>query len=369
MASSSSSDDLPDDDVLPFPEIRSIAIDALIAQVEATWEFYRQYVAVVGRTNAVMRKMEDLITGDPRRVRMRKLEELRRRRDDLRFAIGRENKKAQCLKGKLARVLLQKEECPTSVVKVASRQLESLGYRVKIQPMVGAEKTQRTMLLSLVFCRYYIRLVMLKEITNDLYPIENCSGRYRTIRGFPMTSNGDIAALSQSSEQFPSVAVLYLAHLTWSSYHTFPKIMADTAATPTTTATDRVSSSTCFICNEPGHFARDCPQASSSRPAGRRPMNCYNCGKPDHLARDCPNEQTNQRPCFKCGQVGHFARDCTAPDTRACFRCGQTGHLARDCPNEDTRPESDRAPRGRGAEGRNCFKCGQPGHFARDCPN
>ncbi|KAF4659715.1 hypothetical protein FOL46_006502 [Perkinsus olseni] len=214
MASSSSSDDLPDDDVLPFPEIRSIAIDALIAQVEATWEFYRQYVAVVGRTNAVMRKMEDLITGDPRRVRMRKLEELRRRRDDLRFAIGRENKKAQCLKGKLARVLLQKEECPTSVVKVASRQLESLGYRVKIQPMVGAEKTQRTMLLSLVFCRYYIRLVMLKEITNDLYPIENCSGRYRTIRGFPMTSNGDIAALSQSSEQFPSVAVLYLAHLT-----------------------------------------------------------------------------------------------------------------------------------------------------------
>ncbi|KAF4703386.1 hypothetical protein FOZ63_009605, partial [Perkinsus olseni] len=194
--------------------VRSIAMDALIAQVEATWEFYRQYIAVVDRTNAVMRKMEDLITGDPRRVRMRKLEELRRRRDDLRFAIGRENKKARCLKEKLGRVLLQKEECPTSVVKVASRQLESLGYRVKIKPMVGAENTQKTMLLSLVFCRYYIRLVMLKEITNDLYPIENCSGRYRTIRGFPMTYNGDIAALSQSSEQFPSVAVLYLAHLT-----------------------------------------------------------------------------------------------------------------------------------------------------------
>ncbi|KAF4659739.1 universal minicircle sequence binding protein [Perkinsus chesapeaki] len=426
-------------------EVRSVSIDALIAQVEATWELYRQYLAVTNRASVVCEKIDDIMKRDPRRERMIRIERLRTRRQELALAIHAEKTKRDGLQRKLRSVELNKDECNDSIVKVAERQLQSLGYRVKMKPMANAEKLERA-LRSMVFCRYYIRLVMLKEITNELYPIENCSGRYRTIRGFPMITGIGGAMKPQAMDQFPSVAVLYLAHLTsMVSYilgvpfgfdksegdpmhmlassdrstvlsgarlleetirallvardchvpkthgaeilplelmeillkremHSGPVIirfleMTDTAATPTTTTTEHVSSSKCFICNEPGHFARDCPQASSTRPSGRRPMNCYNCGKPDHLARDCPNEQTNQRPCFKCGQVGHFARDCTAPDTRACFRCGETGHLARDCPNEDTRPEAERAPRGRGAEGKSCFKCGQTGHFARDCPN
>lgn len=46
----------------------------------------------------------------------------------------------------------------------------------------------------------------------------------------------------------------------------------------------------------------------------RLAMKCFVCQNPGHLAAECPQRtgQTNHFSCFKCGQRGHYASDCTA---------------------------------------------------------
>lgn len=59
----------------------------------------------------------------------------------------------------------------------------------------------------------------------------------------------------------------------------------------------------------------------------RMAMKCFVCQNPGHLAAECPqrNSQLNRFSCFQCGQRGHYASDCTGLDRGASSDSRQTG--------------------------------------------
>lgn len=158
----------------------------------------------------------------------------------------------------------------------------------------------------------------------------------------------------------------------------------------------------CYNCNQTGHFKSECPSAKSFG-RGQRQENsgggwgaasggaspaysqegrgrgrgrggpgvsgaCFKCDQPGHRAKDCPNAESNRgggQVCFKCDKPGHMARECPnagGGGNRGCFKCGEEGHMAKECPSG-----GDVGGRGRGGGG--CYRCGQEGHFSRECPN
>ncbi|KAJ8959647.1 hypothetical protein NQ318_021834 [Aromia moschata] len=98
----------------------------------------------------------------------------------------------------------------------------------------------------------------------------------------------------------------------------------------------------CFNCRKSGHNLSECPELNKNQVAQTAGSGiCFKCGSTEHTHFECKvvrNQEFKFAQCFICNEQGHIARQCPDnarglyPKGGACRVCGDVTHLKKDCP-------------------------------------
>lgn len=113
----------------------------------------------------------------------------------------------------------------------------------------------------------------------------------------------------------------------------------------------RMKREVCYNCRKGGHVLSDCPDLKSKIPSADAAEGvCFKCGSTEHRQFECKVQRDKEfrfATCFICKEPGHIARQCPDnpkglyPNGGSCKLCGDVTHLRKDCPTlTDKKEES-----------------------------
>lgn len=104
----------------------------------------------------------------------------------------------------------------------------------------------------------------------------------------------------------------------------------------------RLKRDVCYNCRKGGHNLSDCPELKTKIPGVGAPEGvCFKCGSTEHRQFECKVQRDKEfrfATCFICKEPGHIARQCPDnpkglyPNGGSCKLCGDVTHLRKDCP-------------------------------------
>lgn len=99
----------------------------------------------------------------------------------------------------------------------------------------------------------------------------------------------------------------------------------------------------CFHCRNSGHVLSECPELGKAETDDLIGTGiCFKCGSTEHKHFECRvtrEQEFRYAKCFICNEQGHIARQCPDnprglyPKGGGCHICGDVTHLKKDCPD------------------------------------